>query len=696
MLLVGGCNALDEPALAPGSRTLVPTDARPVAAALTATPISGGTLAISTDGVYAIAADPDRSRVSIADLRDGSVKQVALLAGDEPGRVAVDARGFAYVALRRAGAVVSIRLQDGQLGNRVHACSAPRGLALQGTELLHVACADGKVVTLNAAVSGSAPPVLTWLRELNVGSDLRDVIVRGDGLLVSTFKQAGLIGIDAAGVATPQAAAAPFRVQVSQSVETRTNDGVPMIGGLVPRTMASHVAWRSLEGSSGNVWMLHQGESLDEVDIDHTSETPGASPYGGGGPFGCSSGIVGNALTRVDATGQVVRTVPISSGVLTVDMAVTSRSGVEQIAVVQAGGVDPRAPRPQTVFGGDGASIAPTSAPSGPFGFASGFPGINNALDGTALPQAFVDGAGTSQVSLFSDGEIGTLGTLGTMAAPPSSCALGSRSFSVLGQATAVAYTAQGDLVVQSREPAMLTWISRTNPFLASDTNFGNPTRQGTDFGVIVLGGESVLDTGHELFHRDAGGGIACASCHAEGAEDGHTWTFSGIGARRTQALHIGLQGTEPFHWNGDESNLSELMKDVFVGRMGGVPQSVERLTGLSQWLFALQPPAPAELADSAAALHGKTLFESAATGCASCHAGAKFTNNTSADVGTGGKLQVPSLRGVAYRAPFMHNGCASTLEARFDPACGGAQHGQVAQLTRSDVSDLVTYLKTL
>jgi cytochrome c peroxidase len=31
-------------------------------------------------------------------------------------------------------------------------------------------------------------------------------------------------------------------------------------------------------------------------------------------------------------------------------------------------------------------------------------------------------------------------------------------------------------------------------------------------------------------------------------------------------------------------------------------------------------------------------------------------------DVGTGSALQVPSLHGLALRAPYMHDGCAETL----------------------------------
>jgi len=35
------------------------------------------------------------------------------------------------------------------------------------------------------------------------------------------------------------------------------------------------------------------------------------------------------------------------------------------------------------------------------------------------------------------------------------------------------------------------------------------------------------------------------------------------------------------------------------------------------------------------------------------------LTNNQSADVGTGGTFQVPSLVDLAHRAPYMHDGCA-------------------------------------
>jgi mono/diheme cytochrome c family protein len=248
-------------------------------------------------------------------------------------------------------------------------------------------------------------------------------------------------------------------------------------------------------------------------------------------------------------------------------------------------------------------------------------------------------------------------------------------------QPTAVGFTKDGTLVVQSREPDALLLIS------GADTTVER---------TISLGGASRFDTGHELFHRDAGGGIACASCHGEGGDDGHVWTFSGLGPRRTQSVNVGLAGTEPFHWSGDMDNLAMIMDQVFVRRMGGVLQSPERVDALSSWLFSQQAAVPMRAANDDAALRGKELFDSDAVACGSCHSGEKLTNNKSVDVGTGGTFQVPSLVGIAYRAPFIHNGCAATLRDRFDPSCGGNNHGHTDQLSGDQIDDLVAYLETL
>ena len=53
-------------------------------------------------------------------------------------------------------------------------------------------------------------------------------------------------------------------------------------------------------------------------------------------------------------------------------------------------------------------------------------------------------------------------------------------------------------------------------------------------------------------------------------------------------------------------------------------------------------------------------------------------------------------LIGIAYRKPLMHDGCAQDLHARFDPSCGGAQHGKTSELSEAEIADLIAYLETL
>ena len=79
------------------------------------------------------------------------------------------------------------------------------------------------------------------------------------------------------------------------------------------------------------------------------------------------------------------------------------------------------------------------------------------------------------------------------------------------------------------------------------------------------------------------------------------------------------------------------------------------------------------------------------------CHGGESLTNNVTVDVGTDKAFQVPTLLAIKLRAPYMHDGCAPTLRARFeDPACGGGDaHGTTSHLTETELDDLIAYLET-
>jgi hypothetical protein len=627
-----GCNSLDKPA--DGSenepRLVIPVDERaPLTSPVTPPPISGGTLSVLSDGSAAIVADPERDQISIVDLRTLSVRHtLALVPGDEPGRSVEDAQKHVHVALRRGGAVVTIDPLTGTVLDRRAVCKAPRGIAFESaTGLLHVACSEGKLVSLPALGGGA-------VRTLTLDVDLRDVLVRGSELWLTRFKSAEVLRVSSlgalagrlripAGTGLSSQPAQDFSAPSAQPKEVRLEAGT---------------AWRTVSTLAGGAIIVHQDAVADPIEI--TEPTAFGSAYGGTG-LGCS-GIVRNAVSVVSASGSVTSSQFFGSP-LPVDVALSTDQ--RWVAVAHAGPSDIFAPRPSLVSPGE-------QGPSAGTGSAFGG-GISLSI------MALTDLNGRS-TCVTSEGR-------GIDGVP----------------VTAVAFTPDGRLLAQSREPAQL--------LIMSDLPYGNSQ-------VLALPGGSRADTAHDLFHRDAGGGIACASCHPEGGEDGRTWHFSDSGDRRTQALHVGLRDTAPFHWNGDLPGIDALMTQVFVGRMGGIRESAPRVSALSEWIFALKPPASIREPGDEPALRGRELFESAAVGCTSCHSGPHLTDNRNVaiDSVSTGKLQVPSLVAVGYRAPFMHNGCAATLSDRFDPKCGGNEHGNTAALSDAQRGDLVAYLESL
>ncbi len=260
----------------------------------------------------------------------------------------------------------------------------------------------------------------------------------------------------------------------------------------------------------------------------------------------------------------------------------------------------------------------------------------------------------------------------------------------VVAVAFAPADGTHGDAVVlQQRDPAALL----VAPLRTSDV--------GPYESIPLPQAKAHLDTGFAVFHQPVGAGLACISCHAEGGDDGHVWHFVEKGeahARRTQSLRGGVvAGSAPYHWDGNEADLSALAGDVLTTRMGAMAKLTNAQLGVvARWLGAIpRIPARTDLAPDEVAA-GKAIFEGTG-GCVACHNGPKGTLPGNVDVGREAPLQVPMLLGVGDRAPYMHDGCAKTLMDRLtDTSCAGSLHGDTKSLTATDREDLVAYLESL
>jgi hypothetical protein len=670
--------------------------------------ISGGTMVVLADKNTVVVGDADRDRVFVVDLVGKKVRwSIALGQHEQPGRLVEDGAGMVHLVLRGSGTLATVDPVAGKVTQRRGVCAAPRGLAYDKvTDRLHVACAGGELVTF--ASTGATPE-----RTRKLDLDLRDVVVDGPRLLVTRFRSAEIIVLDSE-------AAMMDRTRPAAFTNVRVHGGT---------TFSPAVAWRATAVPGGGMVMSHQRGMDGEV---------GVSPGGYGGFDTCGS-IVHTSVTRVKAGEDPVPGPALPGFVLPVDLAVSPDG--KRVAVVAAGnGHALDAENTPKLFvtemddvteeweegctpdgkhgpgmcsvntGTGGATVAPQNpdgscpaglvlcqtfcldpsiaCPQGGTGGAGGLGGSTGAgaAGGSGAPMSsdVATGPGTGATSGGTGGSTGGGGQGGASSPNPGSggatvanCRM---RIPVNVEPVSVAFADDTRVVVQTREPAALFIVT---PGSAES---------------ITLSQESRADTGHILFHANSGGGLACASCHPEGHEDGRVWTFQCEGTRRTQDLGGGLSGTEPFHWNGDLGTFPKLVDTVFVGRMSGPPLTREQTAAALSWVNRVPAHAPLRPPADPVVARGKALFESQAVGCATCHTGPLLTNNTSVDVHTDGKFQVPSLRGVSGRAPFMHDGCAPTLAARFsNTICGGGDaHGKTSQLTPAQLSDLVGYLESL
>jgi len=223
---------------------------------------------------------------------------------------------------------------------------------------------------------------------------------------------------------------------------------------------------------------------------------------------------------------------------------------------------------------------------------------------------------------------------------------------------------------------------------------------------TVPLGPSPPLRTaaqrGEALFHdgrRSHDRWMSCASCHPGGHTNGlnfDTFGDSGFGAAKNTPTLLGVAGTGPFTWTGHFDRLGDQVQQSFETSLRGPTPDPDEVTDLVSFLESLPPARPHRSAEDPAVLRGARVFQ--ARRCQTCHEPPLYTITATRDVGlddgVGGhrRFNPPSLRGVAWTAPYLHDGRAPTLADLLKLHTPG----KTDPLDPQDRADLIAFLESL
>jgi len=245
--------------------------------------------------------------------------------------------------------------------------------------------------------------------------------------------------------------------------------------------------------------------------------------------------------------------------------------------------------------------------------------------------------------------------------------------------------------------------------------------------GEIDLGGPiriTVARQGRRLF-SNAGhtfqNQYSCYTCHPDHHEDGLVYNMAGKHMGRnltnTQSLRE-IGDTAPFKWNGKNQTVYKQDGMRFSTVLTRTEQfNYDDLDAISAYIMRgiKQPPnlmynPKGEL--TASQLRGKLLYERendkqgnpipANNRCVTCHPAPLYSDLKLADVSTLAAsddpilFDTPHLSNIFASAPYLHDGRAKTLEEIWTLYGTDDKHGYVNDMSKSELNDLVNYLKSL
>jgi len=269
----------------------------------------------------------------------------------------------------------------------------------------------------------------------------------------------------------------------------------------------------------------------------------------------------------------------------------------------------------------------------------------------------------------------------------------------------------------------------------------------------------AVFQMGRATYYQAAadriGEGVACASCHPDGRDDGFVWrevhfpalgegddgrrlasdpvvlkathehgSFNGGadfempdplgGARQTPMLAGRVTAKGPYGWRGQSDTLPERIAHGFVLHRTQLSKPHDFSTGESAYFTAavakflregLRPPAKNDRPLMEQEKRGQELFMDANVGCAACHDpkneysdGAVYPKVVRPKKGYRAEPNVnfrtPSLHFVSGTPPYFHDGSRATLDDLVKYNMD--RMGKTTQLSEDDRAALVAFLKTL
>ena len=197
-------------------------------------------------------------------------------------------------------------------------------------------------------------------------------------------------------------------------------------------------------------------------------------------------------------------------------------------------------------------------------------------------------------------------------------------------------------------------------------------------------------------------GWMSCHSCHTDGHSNGQlndNLSDGGFGSPKRVLSLLGVSETPPWTWTGRVDSLREQVVNSVTKTMQGDALPEDDVDAITAYMSSLSsPPTPISLGTSESARHsseGHQLFGE--LGCNRCHVPQKYTSSRVFDVGLAdaeGNTQFnpPSLRGVAHRGLFFHDGRAGSLQDVFERH----RHQLEAPLDDSKLESLIEFLEGL